>query len=274
MSTVTEKPAQQERTGIPFGRLVSVEIRKMFDTRGGRWLLIITGGMVVVALGLSLLITALVDDATITAAGFAETVMIVLSILLPVIAITAVTSEWGQRTNLVTFTLEPHRGKVFAAKFAAVILLALSTIVLAIVLGALANVAYGPITGNEVVWNLDLSDLLWNIGLQLLYFTMAFAFGMVFLNTPAAVALFYVIALLLPMMVYSTLMVIFEWAESFFPWIDVNIAAAPIVTGQDFLGQTVDVSAENYAQLAVSVFIWIVIPLVAGASRVLKSEVK
>ena len=36
--------------------------------------------------------------------------------LLPVMGILLVTQEWTQRTGMVTFTLEPHRGKVIAAK--------------------------------------------------------------------------------------------------------------------------------------------------------------
>ena len=37
-------------------------------------------------------------------------------IILPLIAILAVTSEWSQRTGLTTFTLVPHRGRIIAAK--------------------------------------------------------------------------------------------------------------------------------------------------------------
>ena len=39
-----------------------------------------------------------------------------LAMLLPVIGIMAATAEWTQRTGLVTFTLEPRRGRVVLAK--------------------------------------------------------------------------------------------------------------------------------------------------------------
>lgn len=274
MTTTDTERTAPTTGGIPFGRLVSVELRKMLDTRGGRWLLVITGGLLLVAMGLTLLITATVDNASITASGFAEVLVLPLSILLPVFAILTVTSEWSQRTNLVTFSLEPHRGKVFGSKFVAVLVLALSTIVLAIVFGVIGNLLYGVITGNEVIWNIDAGHLIWNIVLQLIFFSIAFAFGLVLLNTPAAVALFYVIIVFLPFMVYSTLMAIFEWARNFFPWIDVNLAGAPFISDVDFVGEPVSVSGENYAQLAVAITIWLVIPLIVGLSRVFKSEVK
>lgn len=274
MTATDTAPAPQASARTPFGRLAAVELRKMIDTRGGRWLIIVTAGLIALAMGLTLLITGLVDDATVTASGFAEIMMIPLSLLLPVFAILTVTSEWSQRTNLVTFTLEPHRGRVLAAKFVAVLALALSTILLAIVFGAIGNLLYGVITGNEVQWNLDISVLLWNIGLQLVFFSIAFAFGLVFLNTPAAVALFYVIIVFLPFMVYSTLMAIFEWARSFFPWIDVNLASTAFLSDVDWMGDPIEVSGENYAQLAVATTIWLVIPLIVGVSRALKAEVK
>ena len=39
-----------------------------------------------------------------------------MTIILPMIAILSVTSEWSQRSGLTTFTLVPHRGRVILAK--------------------------------------------------------------------------------------------------------------------------------------------------------------
>ena len=39
-----------------------------------------------------------------------------MTILLPMMAILSVTSEWSQRSGLTTFTLVPHRGRVIRAK--------------------------------------------------------------------------------------------------------------------------------------------------------------
>ena len=49
-------------------------------------------------------------------------------ILLPVLGILAITSEWSQRTGLVTFTLAPNRGRVLLAKVTATVILGLVVI--------------------------------------------------------------------------------------------------------------------------------------------------
>jgi hypothetical protein len=113
----------------------------------------------------------------------------------------------------VSFTLEPHRLRVVWAKLVTVVILALATIVLAIIFGAIGTMLSAAITGNEAVWNIDAGPFAWTIFNQLAYFMMAFAFGLVFLSTPTSIAVYYVVALLLPFMVYGTLYAFFEWAQ-------------------------------------------------------------
>lgn len=260
---------------VPLLRLIAVECRKMVDTRAGRWLLGITGGLLLIALGLTLVVMVLVDEATITAQGLAEIMVIPLSLLLPVLAIVSVTSEWGQRTHLVTFTLEPRRLRIVIAKLGAVLILGLAAIAAALVFGALGNVLYGMLTGNEVVWNLDLTWLGWTALTQLLFFLMAFGLSMVLLSTPAAIAVVYVVSLLLPMMVYSVLFVFFGWARELLPWIAMDYAFMPFVSEINPLGEPYgDPSGVDYARIAVSVTLWVIVPLVVGTMRVLRSEVK
>ena len=47
--------------------------------------------------------------------------------LLPILGIMAATAEWTQRTGLVTFTLEPRRGRVVLAKALAALVLGRSS---------------------------------------------------------------------------------------------------------------------------------------------------
>ena len=47
-----------------------------------------------------------------------------MNILLPVLGIMSVTSEWSQRTAMVTFTLEPSRSRFLAAKFVGTLIVA------------------------------------------------------------------------------------------------------------------------------------------------------
>ncbi|WP_340540495.1 ABC transporter permease [Nocardioides sp. GXZ039] len=253
---------------VPFGRLVKVEWRKMIDTRSGFWLLTITAILLVFAAAISLLVVALNDGITMSAGAWSQTMSIPLQILLPAIAILTVTSEWSQRTGLVTFTLVPHRMQLIGAKAAAVFLLAVATIVLAIGLGAIGNIVAAQIGGYDATWNLTAYELFASVVVQLLFFFMAFGIGMALLNTPGAIAVYYIAALLLPIMVYSTLMAFFGWAESLIPWFDITYSTVP------FLETNPDISGTDVAKLVTSVVIWVVLPIAIGTRRVLTSEPK
>jgi hypothetical protein len=253
---------------VPFTRLVKVEVRKMLDTRSGFWLMLVTGILLVLVAAIVLLVIGLNDDAEASSYDWSQILIIPLSLLLPVFAIVTVTSEWSQRSGLVTFSLEPHRNRVLAAKLSAVVLLVLAIVALAVVLGALGNVIGASLGGYDTEWNLDARTLLVTVVVQLLYFLMAFGLGMVILNTPGSIAIFYVVGLFLPLLVYGTLYAIFDWAQDVIPWIDLQFGTAP------FVEQNPDLEGIDYARALVVTLIWIVIPFIVGSRRVLTSEPK
>src|SRR5579863_54218 len=127
-------------TPIPFWRLVRTELRKLTDTRASRWLLavIIAATPVVIAV---MLFAA--KPADLTYRRLLDYTQTPQELLLPAIGILAMTSEWSQRTGLVTFTLVPGRGRVLRAKFTAVIALGLVAIAVAFAAAALANLLGG-----------------------------------------------------------------------------------------------------------------------------------
>lgn len=253
---------------VPFSRLVKVETRKMFDTRGNFWLFLITGLLLAIVVAIVLLVVGLNDDVTASAYDWSQILIIPLSLLLPVFAILTVTTEWSQRSGLVTFVLEPHRLRVMLAKLASVIILALTIVVLAFVLGAIGNVVGAALGGYDTTWNLDGRVLVMTLVVQILYFLMAFGIATVLLNTPGAIAIFYVVGLLLPLMVYGTLYAFFDWAEKLIPWIDLQFGTAPFLE----LHPTID--GVDVARLVSVICIWVVLPLVIGARRVSSSEPK
>ena len=119
-------------------RLTAVELRKMTDTRAGFWL-----QFVVVALTIALVVAFSI---------FAETKdltyenMLLITVqpagfLLPVIGILLVSSEWSQRTALITFTLVPKRMRVMSAKLAAGVVLGLIAVTVAFVVAVIGVVA-------------------------------------------------------------------------------------------------------------------------------------
>ncbi len=257
----------------PFARLVRLEWRKMMDTRAGTWLLGITGVLLVLAMAIALLVGVLDDNVRLSASAFSEIMTIPVSLLIPVFAVLVVTSEWSQRTHLDTFAREPHRLRIVGAKLVAVTALALATIAAAIAAGVVGNLLYGAITGDDIRWNLEASTLAWVVLSQVLFFLMGFGIGMVLLNTAGAIALFYVVGFLLPFMVYSTLYAIFDWAQDVLPWVDLTTATLHVM-GEDYMGRTIDTGALEYTQFAVTAVIYVAVPILIGAWRVLRAEVK
>ena len=65
------------------------------------------------------------------------------SILLPIIGILLVSSEWSQRTALITFTLVPKRMRVMSAKIAAGVVLGVIVLAIGFVVSVLAIAIVG-----------------------------------------------------------------------------------------------------------------------------------
>ncbi|CAN5199475.1 MAG: hypothetical protein ACSLEW_09650 [Nocardioides sp.] len=262
---------------IGFERLVRVEWRKMHDTRAGFWLLLLTGLLLGVFMVVTLLVGLLNDDVAdaISFAGILTNVMIVpVSLLVPVLAITSVTSEWSQRTALTTFTLEPSRGRILAAKAAVSVLIALATIVVALACAAAATAIIAGGQGTEANWSVDVGQLLVVLLVQVLVFMTAFGLGMCFLSSPAAIAVFYAATLILPLIGYAILFILFDWFATLIPWLDLQYASMPWTSDRWPDGDATTVDGLAVARLASASLIWLVLPLGLGARRILRAEVK
>jgi ABC-2 type transport system permease protein len=260
-ATMTLDVSQTAR--VPFSRLVQVELRKMFDTRAGRWLLISIAASTTLVLIIQLWVV-LAQDLTVTFNDFAGGANIPMNILLPVLGVMSVTSEWSQRTAMVTFTLEPSRSRFLAAKFVSTLIVALAAVVLGLILTIVANGLYAGLADNAVTWELGPFRIFCYFLLYLFGMATGFAFGGLFLNTAAAIVIYFVYSFILPgLFELGTLM---DWFKDIRPWIDFAAAQNPIIDA--------DVSGEEWAQLATSGLVWLVLPLMIGTWRVLRAEVK
>ena len=248
---------------IPFTRLLAVELRKSYDTRAGRWLLITIAAMVVITEVIVLLVTVIQDQPA-SYDDFTAAAAFMTSFLLPVLGILLVSSEWGQRTAMVTFALEPRRPMVIAAKATAGIVLAVATVVIALVVGLVCNLLYGAFQG-DADWSIGWGTVVTFTVTQIFSMLGGFALATLFLNTPAAIVVFFVYKWVLPI-VFGIASAVLGWFESFAQWIDFQAAQ----------GQLYDppVSGAQWAHLVVSGVIWLVLPLALGTWRVLRAEVK
>jgi hypothetical protein len=259
MTTLTPAAATLDVSGTPrvsMSRLVGVELRKLRDTRAGLWLLVSI--VAITALVITVfLFTAREKDLTFL--HFMGVTATPQAFLLPVLGILLVTSEWSQRTALVTFTLEPVRGRVLVAKVIAAVVAGLTAIAIAMAVAAVATL----LGGNEDAWvGMGADDVAKFALLQVSGILQGLAFGLVLLNSAAAIVLYFVLP-----SVFTIVSGLVKGMQDVRPWIDLGTSQQPLFSGTNLTG-------EQWAQLAVSTLLWVALPFLVGTWRVLRAEVK
>jgi ABC-2 type transport system permease protein len=262
-STTDATSVRRTARPIPLARLVTVELRKMFTTRSGFWMLVSIGVLTPISAG-SVVVFA--PDSDVTYESFTRASGFPLSVILPMIAILAVTSEWSQRSGLTTFTLVPHRGRVIGAKAIATLLVGLGSVALAFAVGALGNVAGAALAGVDTVW-----DISWSMAPQMVLFNLigmaiGFTLGVVLRSSAPAIVAYFVVSLVLPG-ILVLLAQVRPWFAELQSWIDWNETQVALLEGAMDTG-------EEWAMLGSTTMIWIVVPLAVGLLSLRRSEVK
>jgi ABC-2 type transport system permease protein len=251
-----QQPAAAPSSGAdarpPLSRLTRVELRKMVDTRSGFWL-----QLAVVALTVLVVVITLIagheDDFTFRKI-FGDA-LVPAGVLLPVVGILLVSSEWSQRTALVSFALVPERTRLLAAKVLAGVVLGLIATAFAAIVAALGTAVASPDIAN--VWTFPVGL----VGQYLLYVVVAMVIGVGFgaalqASAPAIVLYFAhplaVAALESIHAIHGTV----EWfSNASFEWLVQNV-----------------LSGHEWAQVLVALFLWMVVPLAIGVWRVTRRD--
>ena len=237
---------------IPFVRLVSIELRKMVDTRAGMWMLIAMAAISFLVAG-GLLLWG--QDGGEPFTSFLGLIVTPTMILLPIMGIMSATQEWSQRTGLATFSLVPRRGRVIAAKVAASLVLSLVLLAAAGIAATLGTLLGG---GEFTLTGVSLAGV---VLAGLLYTMQGVAFGAAFLNTPIAI----VSSLVLPT-VWTVLTAMSERMSDVARWLDLQLVTGPLTEGT--------MTGENWGQLATATAVWVGLPMAIGTYRILTREVK
>jgi ABC-2 type transport system permease protein len=265
MTATVIDPVREQRADVypvPLSRVISVELRKMFDTRSGFWLM---ASIVIIALLTTIGTIAFAPDADLTYYTFAKAIGFPMTVILPIIAILSITGEWSQRSGLTTFTLVPHRNRVIAAKAVSSVAVAIASMLFAFVVGAIGNLVGTAITGTHTVWDVSFAEGL-NIVLgSLLCLMTGTMLGMLIRSSAGALVAYFVCSLLLPT-VSGILASSQDWFRDLQPWVDLNFAQAALFEGT--------LTAEQWANVAVTASMWLVLPAILGLRMVMKSEVK
>jgi ABC-2 type transport system permease protein len=249
---------------IPLARITAVELRKMFDTRSGFWLIasiaitsvLATAGVILWA-----------PDGSLTYSTFATAIRFPVVIILPLIAILAVTSEWSQRTGLTTFTLVPHRSRIITAKAISSVGIAIAAMVIAFVVGALGNVIGAWIRGSAMVWDVTVTQCAYYVLGMVLSLLIGFMLGVLFRASTGAIVAYFVLTFLLPT-VSGLLAESQHWFHTLQPWVDVQFAQAGLFVFDHTL------TGQEWAHIAVTGITWLLIPMLIGLRLVMRTEVK
>ena len=234
----------------------------MFDTRSGFWLMVGIAASALIATGA---VIAFAPDDQIIYDNFGAAIGVPMVFLLPVMAILSVTSEWSQRSGLTTFTLVPNRSRVLAAKAIVAMAVGAVSISVALAIGAVGNLIGAGIAGVDPVWDISLSQALTLTFANVMNLMIGFMLGVLIRNSPGAVVGYFVYGFVLPPLTMLLAELNGWWADKQ-PWLDFNYAQGPLYDGK--------MPGTEWAHLAVSGTIWLLIPLAVGLFLVRRSEVK
>lgn len=243
---------------VSMRRLVEIELRKMVDTRAGRWLLI--GAVGLSAVVLAVIVATAKSPELRSFAQLLRNGQVPLLAIMPVIGALAATSEWSQRTVLSTFSLVPSRGRMLAAKVGATLILAAIMTLVTMVMAAVAALI-APLAGESVSdWSFGLSEAGELLVNQLLSMLLGVALGTAFLNSALAIVLFFLLPLL-----WEGTAVAFHW-ETAQLWLDPG-------TSWDHLTATDPMTGTWWARVGTTALLWLALPMAIGTWRVLRREV-
>ena len=252
-AALTAVPAagRDDRPGL--GRLTLVELRKMTDTRAGFWLqLAIVALTVLIAAAVAIwgvgpdkqfgsLLGATIQPA---------------SILGPVVGVLLVSSEWSQRTAQITFSLVPRRGRVLAAKLLAGLAWSAVAFALAIVAAAIS----AAVSGVDGAWDVQTGLVLQDAAYVAIQVLGGIAFGAALLASAPAIVLYFVLPI--GWAIVGSL----SFLEGVAGWLDSSRTMDQMVNEV--------LSADQWARVATTVALWVVVPLLIGTWRILRGEVR
>ena len=239
---------------IPFGRLLRAELIKTTSTRAARWLLAAVALITIGGLAIPLLFP---HDVTQSRASYLTWAGLGLTRLLPIVLMLAMTAEWSQRTAMTTFTQEPRRARVLAAKIATGIGISVAGAAYAFGVTELVVTAASA-AGRHIGTGWNWPQLAGFTVFILLTSAIGIAFGALLHNTAAAIVTYFALAAAFSLLMIPALQAVGNW----------------INTGQTYGWVLNGQWAGHGAQIATSTLLAIVLPLTAGTVRTLRREVR
>jgi ABC-2 type transport system permease protein len=249
---MTAAAATLTRPGL--GRLSAIELRKSADTRAGFWLQIVIVLLVVALVVLSLIFGEEADN---NLSPLLSGAVQAVSIVLPVLGILLVTSEWSQRTGLTTFALVPQRERVIVAKAVGAAVLTLCAVAVSLLVTVLGT----AIGGGD--FDLGLGEFGRYTLFELITVMGGVAFGLAFMNSALAIVMYFVIPI-----GWSILNETISALDKPADWLDLSRPMSILADSGAAMTGT------NWAQLGTATAVWVGLVLAIGLIRLRRTELK
>lgn len=249
---MTTSPSTRPRP-VGIARLTQVELRKTINTRAGLGLAI-GSGLLMVLVAIAVNFTGSSDQHT-----FADTLRTTVfnaSIIIPIVSLLLFTGEWGTRSAMTTFALTPRRGRVIAAKFLASATVGLAGFVIAAVL-AVFTVAVG--SPGDGAWDISGTLLAQTAVWCALSSVGGAALGSLILNSAGAIVALFALPIGLG------LLAIWERIREGVEWLDQGTSLALLAERT--------LHGDDWQHVAVGIAFWAVLPLVLGATRIVRQDI-
>ena len=164
----------------------------------------------------------------------------------------------SQRTALSTFTLVPRRERVVVAKLVCIGAYGLLCVPVGLALAAAGNLAVVLLDRGDGSWALSASRL-GTAGLFLVLSMVMGAFGMLLMNTPLAVVLYFMLPTIWSLLLMLPVM------RRPAGWLELN-------RGLELLASDA-ITPAGWSRLGTAAALWVLLPTVLGVARLLRREV-
>jgi ABC-2 type transport system permease protein len=252
MSTATlTAPAGARDTRPSLARLTGVELRKMTDTRAGFWLLLAIGAISVLVV---IVLAAAGGPEDHRLDDFFGVAISPILIMLPVVGILLVSSEWSQRTAMLTFALVPDRRRVLAAKLLAGIAIALVALSISIPVALVGTAAVGG------EWTLPawlVAQSTFNVITAMI---TGIAFGVMLQSSAPAIVLYFLLPAAWAALASLSFMDVAQ------RWFDSSETLSPLT--EELMSTT------QWARAGATLALWMLLPLLIGLWRLMREGVR
>jgi len=140
-----------------------------------------------------------------------------------------------------------------------------TSILLAVAVGAIGNLVGTAIAGVDPVWDLSVAEVADIVLANVLGLMVGFMLGVLIRGSAGAIVGYFVYSFVLPTLA-ALLAGSQHWFHTLQPWVDFNFAQSALYDGS--------LDAHQWAHLAVTGTAWLVVPTVLGVWLVMRSEVK